>query len=96
MKSKAMDAISRNMGSYTDISGMIDSLTMSKENIWYGHTREYFEGAQNPLRNVYHELIADYTSLRVRGETSTIGLLRQLFGNEMMDMLETTYQGMLK
>ena len=96
MKSKARDAISRNMGSYTDISGMIDSLTMSKENIWYGHTREYFEGAQNPLRNVYHELIADYTSLRVRGETSTIGLLRQLFGNEMMDMLETTYQGMLK
>ena len=96
MKRKTMDAISRSIGPFTDITGMIDSLTMSKENIWYGHSREYFEAARNPERNVYHELIADYTSLRVRGETKAIGLLRQLFGTDIMDMLENTYQSMLK
>ena len=94
MKRKSMDAVSRSLSSYTDISGMIDSLTLSDDYLWYGHSKEYF--ARNPLRNSYHELIADYTSLRVRGETQAIGLLRQLFGTEVMDMLENTYQSMLK
>ena len=96
-RAKVIDAISRTTAhSYTDTSGMIDSLTMSRENIWYGHTREYFEGSSNPNLKSYHELIADYTSLRVQGNYRAIGFLRQLFGNELMDMLEKTYQDMLK
>ena len=56
----------------------------------------YFEGSSNPNLKSYHELIADYTSLRVQGNYRAIGFLRQLFGNELMDMLEKTYQDMLK
>ena len=56
--------------------------------------RELMEEAGVTVNNF--ELIADYTSLRVRGETQAIGLLRQLFGTEVMDMLENTYQSMLK
>ena len=96
-RAKVIDAISRTTApSYTDTSGMIDSLTMSRENIWYGHTRTYFEGSSDPNLKSYHELIADYTSLRVQGNYRAIGFLRQLFGNELMDMLEKTYQDMLK
>ncbi len=96
MKMKAVDAVSRSCGSYSTITGMIDSLTKSQENIWYGHTREYFDGSSNPNLRVYHELIADYTALRVSGENTTIGLIRQLFGDELVNMLENTYQDMLK
>ena len=96
MLNKSSDAVSRSTGSFVTVSGMIDSLTKSEDYYFYGHSREYFESAQNPLRNVYHELIADYTSLRVKGDTKSIGLLRQLFGKELMDMLEKTYQDMLK
>lgn len=96
-RAKVIDAISRKTTpSYTVTSGMIDSLTMSRENIWYGHTRAYFEGSSDPNLRSYHELIADYTALRVQGNNRAIGFLRQLFGNELMDMLEKTYQDMLK
>lgn len=96
MRNKVTDSINRKTGSFTDITGMINTLTMSHEDLWYGHPREYFEGAPNPIRNVYHELMADYTALRVKGDTKSIGLLRHLFGEDMMDMLEKTYQDMLK
>ena len=96
MQLKAKDSIARSLGGYTKISGMIDSLTMSRDKIWYGHSREYFESKPNSNLFAYHELIADYTDLRVSGNSKMIGFMRQLFGNEMMDMLENTYQDMLK
>ena len=96
MRAKTIDAVARSTGSYSTIAGMVDSLTKSKDYYWYGHTREYFDGNSNPNLKVYHELIADYTSLRVSGNTSSIGLLRQLFGSDLVNMLERTYQNMLK
>lgn len=96
LRRRVSDSIARSTGSFSTISGMFDSLTMSKDSIWFGHSREYFESASNPNQKVYHELIADYTALRVKGDTQAIVFLRQLFGTEVMDSLEKTYQDMLK
>ena len=95
MKRKISDIISRSFDSYVKVTGMIDSLTMSKENIWYGHSENYFKSFSNPKLISYDEMVADYTALRVNGSNDIIGFLRQLFGNEMMDALEQTYQEML-
>lgn len=96
MKAKAADSISRSIGSFTKISSMIDSLTMGQEKYWFGHTREYYETKDKPLTGIYHELIADYTNLRVINDNATIGLMHRLFGPELINNLENTYQRMLK
>lgn len=96
MQAKAKNAISRKIGSFTKVSSMIDSITMGQEKIWYGHAREYYETKSKPITSVFHELLADYTDLRVRNDNATIGLMYRLFGPELINSLETTYQRMLK
>ena len=78
-------------------SSIIDSVTAGEDCLWYGHSTEYFNG-WGDRRNVgvYHELIADYTALKLDGDIKTLGFLRKILGNELMDTLDKTYQDMLE
>lgn len=77
-------------------SSIIDSVTAGEDCLWYGHPTEYFN-SWGEARNtgIYHELIADYTALKLDGDNKTLGFLRNLFGDGLMDMLDKTYQDML-
>ena len=77
-------------------SSIIDSVTAGEDCLWYGHPTEYFNSwGENKNGGIYHELIADYTALKLDGDNKTLGFLRNLFGDGMMDMLDKTYQDML-
>lgn len=78
-------------------SSIIDSVTAGEDCLWYGHPTEYFN-SWGEARNtgIYHELIADYTALKLDGDNKTLGFLRKLLGDELMDTLDKTYQDMLE
>lgn len=98
MKSKIKDHIIRtDFDDYSTISGMLDSLTQGDVLISYGHGAEYFNRSLS-YKDVlsYHELIADYTKLKITGNNHTIQYLRKLFGDDLVDQLDATYNAMLK
>ena len=97
MRARTADTIFRSdFGNYATTSGIIDSASQGKVRYNYGHGASYFSGKPDPTLASYHELIADYSSLKLRGDQHTIGFLRFLMGNELFDMLDGTYQQMLK
>lgn len=98
MRSKITDHLMRTeFDDYSTISGMLDSLTQGDILISYGHGANYFNSnlARKELSS-YHELIADYTKLKIGGNNHTIKYLRQLFGDELIDQLDATYNAMLQ
>ena len=96
-QAKVQDAIIRQeFGDYATISSVIDSATQGEVRYSYGHGAKYF--ARNSDKNylTYHELIADYSSLRLRGQNTAIGFLRKVLGDELFDTIDYTYRTMLK
>ena len=79
----------------TKISSVIDSVTYGRTQIRYGHGPKYFEGS-NAVVSSYHELIADYSALKASGDNRSIRLLRFIFGDELIDNIDYTYQMMLQ
>ena len=93
--SKISDAVNRDY--FADInttSGIVDALSDGNIRPWYGHGVDYYNGID--IKYSYHEAIADYFALRVTDNNSSIGFLRQLLGDDMIDMLEKTYYTMLE
>ena len=94
MRGKARDAIYRSQFSeYQNISGMVDSASKGTRRVRYGHGAEYFKG--RGTKSVAHELIADYSSMKVRGDNRSIKFLRKVLGDEFMDMIDSMYREML-
>ena len=96
MKSKASDAVYRaQFPEYEHISGMVDSASKGTRRVRYGHGTEYFNSRSDSTRSVAHEMIADYSSMKVRGDNKTIRFVRKVLGNEFMDMIDSMYRQML-
>ncbi len=81
---------------YALVSSIIDSTTLGQKNLGYGHGQLYFERWNDSHRRSYHELIADYSNLKVSGNNKVIKYLRSVLGDELIDSLDNTYQQMLK
>ena len=89
-QAKVQDAVYRQeFGDYATISSVIDSTTKGGTRYNYGHGSTYFNSKSDPNRYVYHELIADYSSLRLRGQNTAIGFLRKVLGNEIFPTADT-------
>ena len=63
----------------------------------YSHGEKYYS-VFDPLKlntKAFHEMIGNYTVLKLNDSFSGIELLRETFGDEFVDMLEDTFQKML-
>ena len=97
MRSKVRDAVYRQeFPDYTTISGIIDSTSRGETSIRYGHGSAYFNEKIDPNRYVVHELIADYTNLRITGNNTAINFLRKILGDRFIDGIDSIYQNMLQ
>ena len=96
-RAKVKDRIYRSQfSSYTTTSGIIDSTTLGRRTYSYGHGPGYFARGINPNYDSYHELIADYSALKVSGDNRSIRFLRSVLGDDIINMLDNTYQQMLR
>ena len=96
MKNRNKDYVLRTeFDDYTVISGIIDSTTKGKVCFGYGHGLDYFNNKNGTISS-YHELMADYTSLKFRENTNAIGFLRKVLGDDIFNMVDSTYQHMLQ
>ena len=97
MRNKVRDHVYRTgFADYATTSGIIDSATQGEIRYQYGHGQEYFKRLADPNYLVYHELIADYSSMKIRGDNHSIRFLRMVLGDQIMDYVDNTYQQMLK
>jgi len=58
----------------------------------YGHGKEYFSSIQNQ----FNEIIANFTDLKVNNQEQELQMLKDLFGDDFHNMLETTFNDMVK
>ena len=66
------------------------------ETIWIcviGHAKEYY--AKNKKLS-FHEIIANFTQLKMSGNTKALNELRNIFGDEFYLALEDTFNKLLE
>ena len=80
---------------YQSISDIIDATSKGTTYINYGHGPGYFDKPVSENLS-FNEILADYTSMKVRGDNRSIRTLRYLLGDQFVDMIDSTYQNMLK
>ena len=84
------------------ISDMLTALYKSNDvvvrgqylNLPYGHKNVYYK--QEPLVLPFKEMIANYTQLKTTGSKRSLGIIRQMFGNELVEVLDDYYQSFFK
>ncbi|MBQ6323791.1 MAG: hypothetical protein IJI22_03055 [Bacilli bacterium] len=97
IRNKVSDQIYRTeFSSYQVTSGIIDSATLGRNRIYYGHGPNYFAKWSDRNEIAFNELLADYSSLKVSGDNKSIRFLRDVLGDEIIDLLERKYTEMLQ
>ena len=98
MISKTSDKVFRNQfADYSVISGVIDSASQGDVRFTYGHGNNYFLNRFSGVNELtMHELVADYSSMKVTGKNRDIRFLRFVLGDELFDTVDATYKKMLK
>ena len=73
-------------GTHRDLNGKWLSYT-------YGHSQQYY--SQDPL-NAFHEIIANFTKLKISGNTKALEQIKNIFGDEFYFKLEETFNKLLE
>ena len=84
-------------GAYTSLSDMVDAVHsgsnygINGEHIYkfYQHGETYYKQESNFQ---FHELIADFTSLKLTGSTEALNYVKGMFGDELYNILDSTYK----
>ena len=87
---------------YSAVSDIMDAVFLGKSidlngkfiDKSYGHFEKYYSSLSAGEENLYsfHEMIANYYTLKACNSIEGIELIRNTFGQELYDMLESTYQ----
>ena len=84
-------------GAYASLSDMVDAVHsgsnygINGEHIYkfYQHGETYYKQESNFQ---FHELIADFTSLKLTGSTEALNYVKGMFGDELYNILDSTYK----
>lgn len=84
-------------GDYVAISDMIDALyngTMVDLNgnslrLPYGHSLDYYK--THDIVTPFHEIIANFNSIKITGSKESLGIVKNIFGDEFYDLLENVF-----
>ncbi len=84
-------------GAYTSLSDMVDAVHsgsdygINGEHIYkfYQHGETYYKQESDFQ---FHELIADFTSLKLTGSTEALNYVKGMFGDELYNILDSTYK----
>lgn len=85
------------------VSDIIDALYMGTQkdlkgkpiNVTYQHGQEYYINSGNPDTFSFHEIIANFTQLKLTGNQASLDKIRTIFGNEFYNTLENTFNSFL-
>lgn len=86
-------------GDYCALSDIVDAVFIGeKKDVYnndiylnYQHGKEYYLRCGNSRLYEFHEIIANFTQLKMTGKQHHIKMLRDIFGDEFVDTLEQTF-----
>lgn len=93
---KQHDIINRTeYGDYCAISDIVDDVFWGCKadfngnylSVTYQHGEKYYSSSSNQI----HELVANFTQLKVTGNESSLNIIKDVFGEEFYNMLENIY-----
>ena len=87
-------------GDYCALSDIVDAVFIgNKKDVYnndiylnYQHGKEYYLRCGNSRLYEFHEIIANFTQLKMTGKQHHIKMLRDIFGNDFVDTLEQTFE----